>query len=287
VQVSGDRLLANRNIYLNLNKWLAAPQQASASRTDTQGRFTAEIEIPHQARVGEFWVVTAETAENPQSRGISNLFAVAWPPDPNAPRIYTISPEDTLNEIAERYGRPVRSIIAANPDIENMNQILAGTRIIIPSPTETITITPTRGPAGSQIQVRGLGFPPEAKVEIGIGRSAESYDVFETVITDELGEFASQLSLPASALPRQRWVVVAILARAGVTEVTAVSDPFTIVQAEQSSNETLITIWPMSGPPGSELLVSAAGFPPTVPIQVGLARQSEEPQAFTETWTQI
>ena len=124
-------------------------------------------------------------------------------------------------------------------------------------------------------------------MKIGIGRRADSYEVVETVITDEQGRFTSQLAIPASALARQRWVVVALLARADVTDITVVSDLFIVTESNQFSSETLITIWPLSGPPGSELLVSAAGFPPNTSIQVGLARLGEEPQELVFTWTDI
>ncbi|MDW7675740.1 MAG: LysM peptidoglycan-binding domain-containing protein [Bacillota bacterium] len=62
-------------------------------------------------------------------------FRQAPPPPPQCTgQIYTVVRGDTLFLISMRFGTPLASIIAANPQITNPDQIVPGQRICIPLP---------------------------------------------------------------------------------------------------------------------------------------------------------
>jgi hypothetical protein len=89
----------------------------------------------------------------------------------------------------------------------------------------TVAITPTSGPPGTQVAVAARGFPPEAAVEIGIGRVDSEYDVIATAVTDADGELETQITIPDFVEPEDRWVIVVA---AEDLPVQAVSDEFDV-----------------------------------------------------------
>lgn len=287
VSLTGRDFPVNRTTNLFIGRWREEPAQAGTTRTSNTGTISASLAIPAEAKRGELWAVTVETTGRPVVRGISNLFSVVDPLGPSVPQIYVVQPEDTLNEIALRLDRPAAAILAANPDIENRDQINVGERLIIPGVAEVVTLTPPVGPAGTTVQVQGRGFPPEAKVEVGLGRTATTYNLIETAITNARGEFTSQVSIPSSSLPRDRWVVIAALSQAGTPRVRAVSDPFVVTGIPAGQGETLVTIWPPSGPAGSQIDVSATGFPPYTRVEVQIGPADQQLEAVSEGWTDI
>jgi LysM repeat protein len=287
VSLSGSDFPVNRTTNLFVGRWREEAALAGTTRTSNTGTLSTGLAIPAEAGRGELWAVTVETTGSPVVRGISNLFSITDPQGPSAARIYVVQAEDTLNEIAIRLERSAAAILAANPDIENRDQISVGERLIIPGVTEVVTLTPPVGPAGTTVQVQGRGFPAEAKVEVGLGRTETSYNLIETAITNPRGEFTSQVSIPSSSLPRDRWLVIAALSQAGTSRVRAVSDPFVVTGIPAGQGETLVTLWPPSGPPGSRIDISAAGFPPHTRVEVRLGQTEEELAVVSEGWTDI
>jgi LysM repeat protein len=287
VNVTGRDFPINRATNLFIGEYQKEAAQAGTSRTSSTGTLSASLAIPQEAQRGELWTVTAEVTGSPTVRGVSNLFSVTNPQGPSAARIYIVRAEDTLNEIAARFDRPAAAILAANPDIENRDQITIGVRLIIPGVQESVILTPPVGPAGTVVQVQGSGFPVEAKVEVGFGRNETSYNLVETAITDARGEFTSLVTIPTTSRPRDRWVVIAALSQATTSRVRAVSDPFIVSGVPAGQGETLVTLWPLSGPPGSLIDISAAGFPPHTQMEVRLGQTGEDLALVSEGWTDI
>jgi LysM repeat protein len=287
VTVTGRDFPVNSSTNLFLGRWQQESAPAGATSTGDTGTLSTGVTIPAEAERGELWVVTAETTGSLAVRGISNLFSVTDPQSPNAARIYVVQAQDTLNDIAALFDRSVAEILAANPDIENRDQITVGERLIIPGVQEAVTLVPPVGPAGTVVQILGSGFPAEAKVEVGFGRSESSHNLVETAITDARGEFTSQVAIPETSRPRDRWVVVAALSLAQETRVRAVSDPFVVTGIPAGQGETLVTLWPESGSPGTQVDLSAAGFPPHTQVEVRLGRSGEEPVLLSQGWTDI
>jgi LysM repeat protein len=248
---------------------------------------SANLSIPAEAEPGELWTVTAETTGSSALRGISNLFSVTAPQAPSAAQIYTVQTQDTLNEIALELDRSVSAMVAANPDIENLDQIAVGERLIIPGVEESVTLIPPVGLPGTVVRAQGSGFPPSSKVEIRLGRSETSYNIVETAITNGRGEFTSQVTIPDTSRPQERWLVIAVLSQAGTDRVRAVSDPFIVTGVPTARGETIVTIWPTSGPPGSQVDLSAAGFPAHTQLEVRLGRADEELAFLGQGWSDI
>lgn len=116
-----------------------------------------------------------------------------------------------------------------------------------PTPSDTaaptplnvaVAIAPTSGPPGTQVDVVARGFPPQAVVEIGIGRVDSEYDVIATARTDADGRAETQITIPDFVDPEDRWVIVVT---AEDLPVQAVSDEFDV------------TGRPTPSPPGGNL----------------------------------
>mgnify|MGYP006287649501 CR=1 FL=1 len=91
----------------------------------------------------------------------------------------------------------------------------------------TVAISPTSGPPGTQVGVVARGFPPEAAVEVGIGRVNSEYDVIATGVTDADGRLETLITIPDFVEPEDRWVIVVA---AEDLPVEAVSDEFDITE---------------------------------------------------------
>jgi len=92
----------------------------------------------------------------------------------------------------------------------------------------TVAIAPTSGPPGTRVKVVGRGFPPQAKVEIGIGRVNSEYDVIATAQTDADGRVDTQITIPTFVEPEDQWVIVVASTH---HPVKTVSDEFDVTQA--------------------------------------------------------
>ncbi|MFP4394775.1 MAG: GerMN domain-containing protein, partial [Anaerolineales bacterium] len=68
--------------------------------------------------------------------------------------------------------------------------------------------SPTSGPPGTRIDVVATGFPPDATVEIGVGRPYSEYDVIATAETDAAGRAETQITMPAFVEPGDPYVIV-------------------------------------------------------------------------------
>lgn len=91
----------------------------------------------------------------------------------------------------------------------------------------TVTISPTSGPAGTRVQVVAEGFPPEAAVDIGIGRVGSEYDVVSTAQTDADGHVDTEITIPDFVEPEDRWVIVVATEH---PPAKAISEEFDVTQ---------------------------------------------------------
>jgi hypothetical protein len=56
-----------------------SPFISSTTWTEINGTFAIDLFIPMSAEIGESWVVTAESIDNPQINAISPVFSVVEP----------------------------------------------------------------------------------------------------------------------------------------------------------------------------------------------------------------
>ena len=256
--------------------------------TSAQGSLTMSLTIPSSAKRDQRWAARVTTTTSPRYTAGSNTFTVIPPLDPHDPTTYIVKTGDTLNELADQFGRSVFQILSANPEIDNPNQLPVGLRLIVPGQAETLAISPTSGPPRTVIQVQGSNFEPESKVELGVAQKISDFSVLTTAITDSSGSFTAQLPIPASATRQERWLVIGAVQESGKSKVVAISSPFNVTGSQATpSYQPSIDIWPESGPPGTELYMTGSGFPKEAIVEVGIQPQEGTLEQTRTAWADI
>jgi hypothetical protein len=90
-----------------------------------------------------------------------------------------------------------------------------------------VTISPTSGLPGTDVEVVARGFPPDSPVEIGIGRVDSEYDVIARAQTDQNGSVETRIAIPDFVEADDRWVIVVA---AEQQPVKAVSGEFDVTE---------------------------------------------------------
>lgn len=273
-------------INLSMGPYLVSYEQVGSTTSSPNRTFQTQLTIPITAQVAENWVVIADTSGFTSVRSTSNIFIITPPKDPKEPSLYIVKPGDTLNKIAAEYTRTVAAILAVNPQISNPNQLEIGEKIIIPGQIETIIISPTSGPALTNIQVAGLGFPPFSGVTLGLTRKGIIYSIEGSITTDVNGFFRTDYIIPPSAQTGELWNVVALKSDATGGEIIARSNGFTVTSTQPLLQPTL-TIWALEGPPGTSLSVVGSNFPSLSQIHFTFGRADDSPHVSSTTWTEI
>lgn len=135
----------------------------------------------------------------------------------------------------------------------------------------SVTIEPTTGAPGTTVTLRATGFPPNTQVELGLGRWRSEYDVVQTATTDANGNLTTTVQIPSFAEVNEQWVAVVVLdgqeTVSGIFEVT------------ETAAET-VTIMPNSGAPGTQVQVTARGFPANTPLQFSVSAEGMQDQTI-------
>lgn len=150
---------------------------------------------------------------------------------------YQVTRGDTLGKIAANCAVSLQSLLAANSQIDNPNQVYAGQVIHIPAligrgggfaPQAGLSngAEQTFSP-GSVMRIEIENMPPNAAVRIGIGLSLSGYQVLLVSRADENGHVVDTMTVPASALPSDRAFILATAE--GAPSVQARSAEFQIV----------------------------------------------------------
>ncbi len=150
---------------------------------------------------------------------------------------YTVQEGETLSEIAARCEVPLQSLLTANPQIANPNQVAAGESVSIPAlegrgggndlaePSVWGSFPPGYAP-GDVITVQASGFPPNVPVRVGIGLSSSGYQVLEQASSAADGGLTISLTIPASAQVGDTAFI--LVTASGVPSVQAISPEFRI-----------------------------------------------------------
>ena len=139
-----------------------------------------------------------------------------------------------------------------------------------PAYRPAVSVSPESGPPGTELAVVAEGFPPDARVEIGVGREDSEYDVVGSLQVRGDGSLTTETVVPNYAEAGERWVVVL------VTEDRSVKGVSNVFQVEGAGYQPTVDIGPESGPPGTRVRVVAQGFPSNTDVEIGIGRVDSE-----------
>lgn len=158
---------------------------------------------------------------------------------------YTIQPEDTMFEIAQSFDTTIANILASNPGIGDPDFILAGEVLVIPGadlPPRTAVLSPTNGPPGSALQLRGEGYQPNRDLQILFGPQDSDAVLVKRIQADDQGNMEAELILPNTAVSGETWIASVqplnqpgqYLEQSNTFEVEGAQDPIPV------RNETIV-----------------------------------------------
>jgi LysM repeat protein len=202
----GSGYLPNSNVEIRLYQKDRPVLIAGQVTSDVYGRIETDVVIPSSAvTTTPFYIIAEGRRGDTVYTGTSPAFYVIAPTiDPNAPTTYISQPGDTLRSIANKYNRSLDALYEANPQITDPFELPPGQRINIPAqPTGAaeIKLAPVCGPAETDVQVTGDGFPPGATVDLYSGPYL-SADVHR-LGSDSSQAFATNTVIPFTAVSGQ------------------------------------------------------------------------------------
>lgn len=286
ILVNGTGFPPVTSIVLSMGPYLVSYEETGTTTSSPSRNFQTRLNIPATAKVNENWVVIAETQGFSSVRSTSNIFIVTPPKDPATPSLYIVKPGDTLNRIAADYTRTVSSILAVNPQISNPNQLEIGEKIIIPGQVQTILISPISGPILTPVQVAGIGFSPFTPVTLASTRDGVIFNIFGSISTDVNGFFNTDYIIPPAAQPGDIWNIVAIKSSATGGEIITTSNNFTVT-VNQPPLQPSLSIWPLNGPPGTDISVVGSNYPSREQIYYTFGPEADPSRFSATTWTEI
>ena len=229
VQATGGGFPAGVRVTLQVGRQTGNYSAVRTLQTNSLGQFEEPVTIPETAEQGQRWTVAAQVASGGGQGVISNPFTVNQPLQKEPVRVYTVKSGDRLVDIARKFNTTIPALIDANPTITNPSRIFVGQTLVIPeegASEPTVVIFPTRGEAGTQVEVHAGGFPAGTKVALGVGRENSEFDAVDTLNTDASGNIQTQTNIPEYAEQGERWVVV--VTTAGSQNIKAVSNVFQV-----------------------------------------------------------
>lgn len=138
--------------------------------------------------------------------------------------------------------------------------------ILITDGTDSATvpdvfIAPHRGAPGTEVQIRGINFPANSSVLVGVGRQLSDFSFSFRVTTDANGTFTDTFSIPETANPGSNWVALAELEENRNFETT--SGTFSVIGAPQPAPE------PDTGFESADIYLVAIGDAGQSGIEIG------------------
>lgn len=137
----------------------------------------------------------------------------------------------------------------------------------------TVAIAPLNGNAETPIQVIANGFPPNSGVFIGIGEPESEYEVITTARSDAYGLVTTQVLIPSFYDTTNVNELVVVVGTDDTLYEDAVSVPFTLM-TDDEFRTPVVDLVPRSGVAGSEVTVSASGYPPNTDVVLGIGPQN-------------
>ncbi|MDZ7844711.1 MAG: hypothetical protein U5K99_07920 [Anaerolineales bacterium] len=123
------------------------------------------------------------------------------------------------------YAQPGNTWVFAAAAPEKGIKVLSNEIEIIEGEGPNLSVSPQIIGVGEEVEVSAGGFPPEADVDLGIGRLNSEYDIIDRQRTDSAGSMQAVLTVPGFVEEGDQWVIVAA---ADEGRIKAVSQPLEI-----------------------------------------------------------
>ncbi len=137
----------------------------------------------------------------------------------------------------------------------------------------TVAVSPLVTEPGATVQAIVNGFPPNQVVLIGLGRPNSEYDVLRTTRTNNQGVVTPQVTIPTGFSPVDDAVIVI---ETQDNSVRVVSMPIRIMSDDPTtapSGNPVVTLDSREPAPGSDVTLTASGFPPNTDLIIGVRPQ--------------
>jgi hypothetical protein len=141
----------------------------------------------------------------------------------------------------------------------------------------SVSIAPTSGPPGTEIEVTVKGFPPDQGIQLGVEQEGGGSGIAYSERTGDAGRLTTTLAIPTYAEPEQRWMVTATT---GEPLLEVPSNVFTVTEQQYFG---AVTISPSSGPAGTPVQVTGEDFPPEAAVEIGIGPPSSEYEVIETT----
>lgn len=209
-------------------------------RSNANGRFSTTETIPKTASLGDSWIAVVITRTGgPQLEVPSNPFFITSSVTRGVSTTYIVQLGDTLRSIASSFDVTIAALLSANPEITDPSLITVGQRLIIPARAEgdpAVEISPTCGPAGTELEVLVSNFPENAQVEISRGIFRGNSTIIGRDVTDSQGELETTVLIPDTARRNEAWVVT--VETTGSPRIRASSQIFTVTRSRNPNVAT-------------------------------------------------
>jgi LysM repeat protein len=199
--------------------------------TDSSGNFVQQISVAGNLQAGDVWNFTATIPSTNVS--IKAAFVTVAPP-PTGP--YTVQSGDTLDSVAGHFGVSLGALLRANPSLSLTSQLTTGQQLYIPG---SVVVEP----GGVRVYV------------VRDGDSLSSVAALLGVSVADLVNDNSQVSSNGALLPG---TILNIPGTSAVTSGTVVS-----------SSAPSVSLSPTSGAAGTNVTITASGFPANAVMDVG------------------
>ncbi|MFO8035560.1 MAG: hypothetical protein R6U57_02915 [Anaerolineales bacterium] len=132
-----------------------------------------------------------------------------------------------------------------------------------------ISVFPLSATAGTEIQIKGQGFPPDHDLVVGMGRVNSEYDVIDQVHSKADGSLDTMVTVPDFVDPETQWVIVVATAD---SRVKAISQRLEI----EAKWGVSLRVSPLSAAVGEGVTITGEGFPASSTVQLGIGRVDSE-----------
>jgi LysM repeat protein len=139
--------------------------QTAATTSPAAGTGGGPTATPVLVNRGQGYQIGGPNDPQAGTGGATSASTVGATDNSQGPFVYTVQAGDRLYQLAITYGITLRALIAANPQVTDMNVIYEGQRITIPGPPTTTTSTSSTGSTGQTAPIIITATPATGAVQ--------------------------------------------------------------------------------------------------------------------------